>query len=358
MQVAAYLGGEMKRRLVRATFLSMCLLGSVTAIAQQATRDFDAEYESEIREAKAAAGFEHLGVLNRLCVLPPTLGARTHNDVPGYVLDPSTAPPREIWYAEAAQVFDELYWLGGAIHSAWLLATSEGHILIDTQFPYNSGELVLGGMEKLGLDPSDIRYIVISQAHNDHIGGVELVQEVSGAPVIMGEADWDLVATYPNRYRSMTPDRANGIEVSESMTLTLGETSVDIYPTPGHTEGTLSYIFTVHDFGRPVVVAYSGGTAFNFQTDTPDPGIPNLERFIESQRSFAGIAAEAGATVLLSNHSEFDDAHDKTRMLAGRGFGANPFVSSAEWVQRYFDVMIHCARAKVVGLEQRSAGIR
>jgi metallo-beta-lactamase class B len=184
---------------------------------------------------------------------------------------------------------------------------------------------------------------------------VQLVQEASGATVIMGQADWDLVAAFPNRYRSMTPDRSNGIEVSEAMTLTLGDSSIEIYPTPGHTEGTLSYIFTVHDFGRPVVVAYSGGTAFNFQTDVPDPGIPSLERYIESQRMFAAKAAEAGATVLLSNHSEFDDAHDKSRMLAGRGFGPNPFVSSTESVQGYFDVMTSCAQAKIIGLEQLSA---
>lgn len=340
-------------RLRRFLLAWICLIGTSVTIAQQTSRDYDVEIEDAIRQAKVAAGFEHLGVLNRLCVLPPSLGARTNNNVPGYVLDPSSAPPRDSWYAGPTQVFDELYWLGGSIHSAWLLTTNEGHILIDTQFPYNSGELVLDGMAKLGLNPSDIRYIIISQAHGDHIGGVELVQEASGAPVIMGTPDWELIAAYPNRYRSMTPDRINGIEVSEVMTLTLGDTTIEIYPTPGHTEGTLSYIFTVHDYGQPIVVSYSGGTAFNFQTDTPNPGIPNLERFIDSQRMFAENSAEAGATVLLSNHSEFDDAHDKSRMLAGRGFGPNPFVSSMEWVDRYYDVMIHCARAKIIGLERQ-----
>lgn len=335
---------------------SIALIGPVLAIAQPTSRDYAAEIEAAIRDAKAAAGFEHLGLLNRLCVLPPSLGPRsTIDSAPGYVLDPSTAPPRERWYANAAQVFDELYWLGGAIHSSWLIATSDGHIVIDTEFPYNSGELILDGMRKFGLEPGDIRYILISHAHGDHIGGVQLVQEASGATVVMGAADWDLVAAFPNRYRSMTPDRANGITVRETMTLNLGESSIEIHPTPGHTEGTLSYIFTVHDFGRPVVVAYSGGTAFNFQTDTPDPGIPNLERYIDSQRSFAAKAAEAGAAVLLSNHSEFDGAHDKSRMLPGRGFGPNPFVTGAQSVQRYFDVMMSCARAKIIGLEQRAA---
>jgi len=327
---------------------------NAAAFAQIQARDYTAQIEAAIRAAKTAAGFEHLGVLNRLCVLPPSAGAPSTTDsVASYVLDPSTAPPRDSWYADPAQAFDDLYWLGGRVHSAWLITTSAGHILIDTEFPYNSGVLILEGMQKLGLDPADIRYIVISHAHGDHIGGVQLVQEASGATVVMGAADWDLVAQFPNRYRAMTPDRSNGIEVSEPMNLTLGDHVMRIYPTPGHTQGTLSYIFTVHDFGRPVVVAYSGGTAFNFQTDRPDPGIGNLERYIEAQESFAGRAARAGATVLLSNHSEFDNAYNKSRMMAGRGFGPNPFVSSGDWVQRYFDVMTNCARAKLIGLEQQ-----
>lgn len=337
----------------------LTLIAAVLAVAltprpvSTQARDYDAEIEDAVRAAKTAAGFDHLGLLNRLCVLPPSLGARTSDTVPAYVADPAMASPRERWYAEAAQVFDDLYWLGGSIHSAWLLTTTDGHILIDTQFPYNSDVLILDGMRKFGLEPTDIRYVVISHAHGDHIGGVQLVQEASGATVVMGAADWDLVAQFPNRYASMTPDRSNGIEVSGPMDLELGDHAVHIHPTPGHTEGTLSYIFTVHDFGRPFVVAYSGGTAFNFPTDRPEPGIRSLDRYIASQEGFATLVADAGATVLLSNHSEFDNAHNKSRMMAGRGFGPNPFVSSADTVQRYFDVMTNCARARAIDLEQQ-----
>jgi metallo-beta-lactamase class B len=258
-------------------------------------------------------------------------------------------------------VFDDLYFLGGRLHSSWALETSEGIILIDTIFPYNSEELILGGMLKVGLDPADIKYIVISHAHGDHIGGVEIVEAASGAPVVMGAADWDLVEQFPNRYTSMTPDPSTGIRVDRRMRLRRGETTLHIIPTPGHTPGTLSYIFTVHDLGRPVTVAYSGGTALGFQTDLPDPGIANLQQYIDSQKKIRRAAVRSGATVLLSNHSEFDNAVNKNRMLAGRGFddphpyetpGAPGFRPPAEMVANYFDVMIGCARAKQIRLEQ------
>ena len=70
----------------------------------------------------------------------------------------------------------------------------------------------------------------------------------------------------------------------------------------------------------------------------------------------AAKAAETKASVLLSNDSEFDNAVNKNRMLAGRGNGPHPYDIGANWVQRYFQVMQGCARAAQVQLEQRAAG--
>jgi metallo-beta-lactamase class B len=193
--------------------------------------------------------------------------------------------------------------------------------------------------------------VIISHAHGDHIGGAQILQERFGARVVMGAADWDLVETYPNRYASMAPRR--DIVARDGMQITLGGSSVTLWETPGHTPGTLSYTFTVTDQGRPVQVAYSGGTAFNFVNNTPDPGIQNFQTYIESQRHIAEEAARAGATVLLSNHSEFDNAANRNRMLAGRGDGPHPYEIGAESVGRYFQVMEGCARAAQLGLERQ-----
>jgi metallo-beta-lactamase class B len=64
------------------------------------------------------------------------------------------------------------------------------------------------------------------------------------------------------------------------------------------------------------------------------------------------------ATVLLSNHSEFDNAYNKNRMLAGRGTGPHPYEIGEEWVQRYFQVSENCARATQLQLEQQVAEAR
>tara|TARA_Y100000588_G_scaffold386103_1_gene480906 strand:- start:2494 stop:3573 length:1080 start_codon:yes stop_codon:yes gene_type:complete len=316
-------------------------------------RNFEAEIETALRTAKTAAGVEFLGALSRNCLLPASGNVNTNDSVPRYIQDPSNVPPREAWYADSTQVFDNLFFVGGKLHTAWALVTSQGIIIIDTIYPYNSEELIIGGLERLGLDPEEIRYVIISHAHGDHIGGAQMLQERYGAKVVMGGPDWELVETYPNRYTSMAPTR--DVVATDGMKLTLGDTTMTLWETPGHTPGTLSYTFTVYDQGRPLNVAYSGGTAFNFVNNTPEPGIRNFQTYIESQQHIADQAATTGATVLLSNHSEFDSAVTRNRMLLGRGDGPHPYVIGEEWVQRYFRVLQSCARAAQLRLERAVA---
>jgi metallo-beta-lactamase class B len=316
-------------------------------------RNFEAEVQAAIQSAKTAAGFEHLGTLVRTCLLPQSGGENLSDNVPAYVTNPASAPARDTWYAAPAKVFDNLYFVGGKLHSSWALTTKEGIILIDTIYPYNSEELVIGGMKKLGLDPKNIKYVLISHAHADHIGGAEMLQTRYKARVVMGGPDWDWVEKYPNRYKTMAPK--SDIVATDGMKITLGGTTVTIWLTPGHTPGTMSYTFTVLDHGKPVNVAYSGGTAFNFVNNTPDPGIKNFQTYIDSQKHMAEKAAASGATVLISNHSEFDNAVNKNRMLAGRGKGPHPYEIGTELVQRYFQVMQGCARAAQLRLEQKMA---
>jgi metallo-beta-lactamase class B len=350
----------MRSRISRAAIAAgiAVALSASTVSSQQspAKRDFEAEITKVLASAKSAAGFEFLGTLVRICLVPQSEGENTSDVPPPYITDPSKVPSRESWYTEPAKVFDNLYFVGGKVHSAWALTTKEGIILFDTIYPYNSEELILGGMKKLGLDPNQIKYLIISHAHGDHIGGAEMLQTryaKSGLRVVLTDPDWNLVEKYPNRYKTMAPKR--DIAATDGMKITLGESTVTITHTPGHTPGTMSYTFQVFDKGRPVNVAYSGGTAFNFNNRTPDPGIKNFQIYIDSQRKFAANAAATGATVLLSNHSEFDIADSKNKMLAGRGNGPHPYELGANAVQRYFQVMQGCARAAQLRLEQRQA---
>ena len=103
-------------------------LASTAGFAQPATsRDFDAEIEAALRSAKTAAGFEFLGTLSRICLLPASGGVNTSDNVPRYIRDPSTERPRETWYADPARVFDNLFFVGGKVHTLLGARHERGH---------------------------------------------------------------------------------------------------------------------------------------------------------------------------------------------------------------------------------------
>ena len=172
---------------------------------------------------------------------------------------PPQTPDRANWYAPPFKVFDNLYWLGTRQHSSWALQTSAGLIIIDTNFAWATEPEILDGLTKLGLNPRDIKYVIISHAHGDHDQGAAELQKRFGAKVVMGAADWQSTLQRPATAAGGVPTRDVAVG-PEGTKLTLGDTTVEIVATPGHTPGTLSYVFPVKDEGKQVTVAYSGGT--------------------------------------------------------------------------------------------------
>jgi metallo-beta-lactamase class B len=256
------------------------------------------------------------------------------------------------WYVEPARVFDDLYFVGDNAASAWALTTPDGIILFDTNYPFWLDDVVIAGMRKVGLDPARIKYVLVSHAHGDHLGGAQILQAKYGARIVMGAADWDLVAQYPQRYKNMSPRR--DIAVTDSMPITLGGTTVRAVLTPGHTPGTLSFIFTVHDRGAPVTVAYAGGSGMNFPNAPASVGIPAYRTYAQSQLQAGQLAARAGATVLISNHPWVDNALARIKLLPLRGAGKHPFDIGTTGVQNFFRVAAGCARVAQLRLAQQA----
>ena len=306
-----------------------------------------AKSDAHVAAAKAAAGTDFAGVFSRICTeavprTPPGEG-RAGRAGGGRQQGP---PPRETWHAEPVKVFDNLYFVGQTEYSVWAINTSAGIILIDSIFDYSVDDEVVGGLKKLGLDPAAIKYVIISHGHSDHSGGAKYLQDRFNAHVILGADDWDLL------------DRSNGSKPRRDMVatdgqkLTLGDTTVTIYSTPGHTLGTLSTVFPVKDHGTPHVVASWGGTAFNWMANPAPYVTPErperfwFETYSKSARRFKEITAKGGADVLISNHTIFDGSKTKIPALERRKPGEpNPYVIGKEAVQRYLTVVDECAQA-------------
>ena len=312
------------------------------------------EVDAHVNAARSAAGLEYRATFVNLCFTGANPGlanpavARGGGAAPAGGRGaaggrgPATTPDRATWYASPYKVFDNFYWLGTRQHSSWALRTSDGLIIIDTNFAWATEPEIINGLTTLGLDPRQIKYVVISHAHGDHDQGAAELQKRFGAKVVMGAPDWDSTLQRSATAAGGVPTR-DVVVGATGMKLTLGDTTVDIVSTPGHTPGTLSYVFPVKDQGRTLMVAYSGGTL----TGAFGANAARWDEYIESQKRIAKAAADAGATIILSNHSEYDNAYTKARLIgAKREVGEDhPFVGGAAGVQRYFTVMTECATA-------------
>jgi metallo-beta-lactamase class B len=306
--------------------LLAALLLTATSLAAAAQPAVDAH----LTAAKKAEGTDFPGTIARLCIVPDApVGAGA-----GGGGGPRPIPDRASWYAEPARMFDNLYWVGTKIHSAWALQTSGGIILIDTLYNYAVEPEIVQGLIKLGLNPANIKYVIITHAHGDHDEGARLLQDRFGAHVVMGAPDWDLIEKSVNMpggvpKRDIVGDDAQKINRRRSRL------------SPVHTLATFSLIFTVKDRGRPITVAYSGGTAFNFQKD-----VARYDTYIASQKKMAEVAKAAGATIVMSNHSEFDDAWERGRLVRLHRSGEpHPYELGNDAVQRYFTMTGECAMA-------------
>lgn len=319
-----------------------CMAGMMTAASQVSlAQGVQTAVLAHVEKARALAGTDHAFVFGQLCAGPIEFSGAdpVTGEVPRAL--PATDPERD-WYAEPVQVFDDLFFLGQTVFSIWGLRTSEGIILVDSIFDYSVEAEAIDGLRKLGIDPAEIKYVIISHAHGDHSGGAGILQQNYGVRVVMSEADWELYENSAREAIKATRD----IDATDGMSITLGDHTVRTFLTPGHTHGTLSTLLPVHDNGEEHLAAVWGGTLFNFRDDPADPRDSRLQDYARSAAYFQGVIAGAGVDIILSNHTAYDGSTVKLPALSDRQPGTpHPYVIGNDAVARYAKVAEECALA-------------
>jgi metallo-beta-lactamase class B len=192
---------------------------------------------------------------------------------------------------------------------------------------------VEGGLKKLGLDPANVKYLIVTHGHADHSGGTRYLQDKYRPRVVMGAKDWDLV------------ERGSGaatrdIEATDGQKLALGDTTINLYVTPGHTETTLSLMFQVRDQGVPHMAAEWGGTSLSATSP-----LELVNSYIQSAVRFRRIVAENKVDVVLTNHTTHNQTNEKLAALRVRKPGQpHPFVVGTSLVDRWMTVFEECGR--------------
>jgi len=328
-------------RAFRKLFALFVLPGLLARAASLQGQFVDPQTARHVDAAMAAAGTEHGALFNLLCPVPPGTERAAWN-LPASPAGLPSLAGEEAWRTAPVRVFDNLHYVGQTEFSAWAITTSEGIIVIDALYDYSVEAQIADGLRALGFDPADIRYVVVSHGHSDHVGGAAFLQDL-GARIVMSEADWELV----ERSGASWPKPTRDIVATDGEVIRLGDVTVTLHLTPGHTPGTLSTIVSpVRDGNRTHVAAAWGGTAFNFQGSAEFPREYWLRTYAESAARFGRAAAAAGADILLANHPRFDGTPVKVPALAGRTPDErHPYVVGGESIGRYLTIAEECAAA-------------
>ena len=168
------------------------------------------------------------------------------------------AAPLENYELEPIKVFENLYYIGLNSVGTWVIPTSDGIILMDTlNSTEEARDILVPGIEKIGLDPTQIKHIIIGHGHNDHVGGASYLQETYGARIHITAIDWDLALSGETADR---PRPTRDMVVTDGQELTLGDTTLTLVLTPGHTDGTLAVLAPVRHLGRTHTIFLFSGT--------------------------------------------------------------------------------------------------
>lgn len=256
-------------------------------------------------------------------------------------------------YIPPFRVWGNLYFVGTKYVSNHLIDTGDGLILLDTGYA-ETLYLVLDNIRQLGFDPRDIKYLVHSHGHIDHVAGTCALVAMTGAKTFLGRKDLDYVTgkrdlTWATELgmtftQTFTPD----ILLDDGDAIRLGSTTIQCYHTPGHTEGTMSFLFNVTDGTKSLVAGTHGGVGLNSLAakSLKHYGLPlSLQQdFLDGLDRLSKLHVD----ICIGNHPETVNTEEKgARIRAGE---ADAFVDPSAWQE--FLVRRRKAVEKMMAAEQ------
>ena len=228
----------------------------------------------------------------------------------------------------AFKLIGNVYWVGTYDLSTYLITTSAGHILINTGFA-DTVPLIKRGVEELGFDLADVKILLATHAHGDHVAGLAALKRDTGAQMMMSEADAVLLEDGGKsdfRFGDGVNASFEPVQVERRLkdqdTITLGDVTLTAHHHPGHTKGATSFALTVRENGRDyrVVIANLG----SINPGVTVSGMPKYPLIADDYaRTFAAQKA-LPVDVFLASHAAQFRMHEKYQ--PGAAYDPNRFV--------------------------------
>lgn len=243
----------------------------------------------------------------------------------------------DAYQVEPFRIFGNLYYVGDGKVTSHLVDTGEGLILFDTGYGHTT-HMLLDSIRKLGFDPMDIRIIIHSHGHFDHFGSGNELRAMTGAKVYMSAVDTQLTRENPDRAliawgpRPEDPVCWPDEEIEDGQHICLGNTDITCILSPGHTCGTMTFLFDAVENGKALRVGYFGGTGMLtiYKDHCRKFGMP-LDRCEKMKHTIQKLMP-LQVDIMLGNHPAQNRTLEKRRWMLEHP-GENPFLDSEAWVQ-------------------------
>ena len=242
------------------------------------------------------------------------------------------------------QIFDNVYFVGNEAVSSYLITTSDGLVLIDA----TNGIMVnrtLEHVRQLGFDPMDIKYVLVTEAHEIHYGGAAQIKAMTGATIALSPADWDFLELAVERADWVEYDWTTQVapprdhEIQDGEVITVGDAEFTLYTTPGHTPGTSSFEYVGYDGDRRYRILTPGGTGLTMGTDWTADWIEGRE----------GLKAAGPWDVILGNHPNNTPGNLFKLIFEGANRSPgdpHPVVQGRDAIDHWFDTLLEIAWQK------------
>ena len=241
------------------------------------------------------------------------------------------------------RMFGNLYFVGTRAAGSHLIETDDGLVLLDTGYP-QTFYLIMQNMHDLGFSPYDVKHIIHSHGHYDHVGGTAALAAMSGAKTYIGAKDAEMVrgnektdwayelgmrdGGIPYRFdQAFEPD----VLLSDGDVLQFGNVSVTCLSTPGHTAGTMSYFLDVTDGARTLRAGMFGGSGTNSMYKTYLDQYHLSHAYREAYPQVIERMRSMHVDIMMGNHN--GDNNTLGRYERMQAEGGNPFIDATAWPQ-------------------------
>ncbi len=266
--------------------------------------------------------------------VPGTVAPFTKPTGPSPPLPAAFSPPFNS--ITPVKLFDNLYFVGTTAVGSFVIDTGDGLIMLDTGCGEADAALMVADMKKLGLDPSRIKLLLISHEHFDHYGGIHYLKKnvCPKAKVAMSLIGWNMLQTVPMEW-AYIGSRPQSVDIflTDGMKLEVGNTTIQVVATPGHSPGCMSFIIPVKDNGKTHMAGIMGGSAVWLSQ-------VEARQYKASIEYFKAFARAAKCDVGLGVHAK---EADFTALRVRKSGEPNPLVIGTErfdtvYLQKYRDM--------------------